>query len=209
VKMHSSPAKDNMKEPFGEVAKPPRTINRISPDNEGGMSLKSVQECEDDVAKADLKATLEAEGINVEEENPNIFLPDEAKMNKDSKTTGMYEFAKDLYKSAGVTEPSEDNATRTQPAEAEILGTSAFADDPHQHAEIAVDKEWKTPKTTKKNKQPKNPCGQLSPIVAFKQVISKVTGAPPTSSGSASDSTVCNSPNQNSHSPDSSVRRQE
>ena len=130
--MHSSPAKDNVKEPFGEVVKPPTTIDRISPNNEGGMSLKSVQECEDEAAKAELKATLEAEGINVDKENPNIFLPDEAKMNEDSKTTGMSEFAKDLYESAGVIEPSEDDATRIQPEEANLLAGlagSTFADD--------------------------------------------------------------------------------
>jgi len=69
TKMHSSPAKDNMKEPFREVVKPPRTIDRILPNNEGGMSLKSVQEYQDEAAKAELKATLKAEGINVEEKS--------------------------------------------------------------------------------------------------------------------------------------------
>jgi len=53
-------------------------------------------------------------------------------MNEDSKTTGMSEFAKDLYESAGVIEPSEDDATRIQPEEANLLAGlagSTFADD--------------------------------------------------------------------------------
>jgi len=54
----------------------------------------------------------------------------------------MSEFAKDLYKSAGVIEPSEDDATHMQPAEAEILAGSAFADHAHQHAEMAADVGW-------------------------------------------------------------------
>jgi len=61
-KMHSSPTNDNMKEPFGDVVKPPRTVDRISPNSEGGMSLKSVQEFEDKTAKTKLKTILEAEG---------------------------------------------------------------------------------------------------------------------------------------------------
>ena len=62
----------------------------------------------------------------------------------------MSEFAKDLYESAGVIEPSEDDAVRIEPAETQILTGSTFADDTWQHAEIAGDGEWKTPKTTKK-----------------------------------------------------------
>jgi len=116
TKMHSSLAKDNVKEPFGEVAKQPRTIDRISPNREGGMSLKTVEECEDEAAKAESRATLKAEGVAVEEECPDIFLPDEAKMTEDSKTTGMSEFGKDLYVSAGVIEPSENDTTRIQPS---------------------------------------------------------------------------------------------
>jgi len=58
LKKYSSPAKDNMKEPFGEVVKPPRTIDRISPNSEGGMSLKTVREHEDEIAKEKLKAVL-------------------------------------------------------------------------------------------------------------------------------------------------------
>jgi len=69
TKMHSSHAKDNMKEPFREVAKPPRTIDRISPNSKGGMSLKSVQEYEDEATKTESKAILKAEGVNIEEEN--------------------------------------------------------------------------------------------------------------------------------------------
>ena len=195
--MHSSPAKDNMKEPFGEVVKPPRTIDWISPNSKGGMSLKTVQECKDEVAKAELRATLKAKGVNVEEECPDIFLPNEAKMTEDSKTTGMCEFAKDLCTSAGVIEPSENKTTRMQPSEAEVLATSSFADDACQHAEIARGNEWKIPKTKKKDKKSKNPCNQFSPVTVVKQVVSRVTGVPPTSSGSASDRTAY-SPNQHS-----------
>jgi len=90
--MHSSPTNDNMKEPFGDAVKPPRTIDRISPNSEGGMSLKSVQEFEDEAANTKLKTILEAEGVNVEEKNPNVFLPDESKMNEDSNTTGLSAF---------------------------------------------------------------------------------------------------------------------
>ena len=165
------------------------------------MSLKSVQEFEDQAAKANLKMILEAEGINVEEKNLNIFLPDEAKMNKDSKTNVMSEFVRDLYESAGVIEPLEGDTTSTRPPNTDPLAESTFANDAHQHAEIGGDGEWKTPKTTKKGKKPKNPCDQLSPINAFHQVISKINGVPVASSGSASDSTVYNSPNRNSYSP--------
>jgi len=139
TKMHSSPTKDNVKEPFGEVVKPPRTIDRISPNGEGGMSLKSVQEFEDEAAKTELKTILEAEGINIEEKNLNVFLPDETKLNEDSKTTGMSEFIRDLYESAGVIEPLGDNATSIQSAEVDLLAGSSFADDAYQHAEIAGD----------------------------------------------------------------------
>ena len=141
TKMHSSPTKDNMKEPFGEVVKPPRTIDRISPNSKGGMSLKSVQEFEDEAAKTELKTILEAEGIDVEEKNLNVFLPDETKMNKD--TTGMSEFVRDLYESAGVIEPVGDDATSMQPNEADPLAGSTFAADACQCAEIAGDGEWK------------------------------------------------------------------
>jgi len=192
-----------VKEPFGEVAKPPRTIDRILPNSEGGMSLKSVQEFKDEAAKTKLKTILEAEGVNIEEKNLNIFLPDETKMNKDSKTTGVSEFVRDLYESAGVIEPVGDDATNMQPPEADLLTGSTFAGDAYQHAETAGDGEWKTPKTSKKGKKPKNPCDQLSPINAFQQIISKATGVPMASSGSASDSTVYASPNQNSYSPPS------
>jgi len=106
-------------------------------------------------------------------------------MNEDSKTTGMSEFAKDLYESTRVIEPERDNATRTQPAEADLLAGSAFADDACQHAETAGDGEQKTPKTTKKGKKPKNPCDKLSPINMFQQIISQATGVPVASSGSA------------------------
>jgi len=201
TKMHSSPTNDNMKEPFGEVVKPPRTIDWISPNSEGGMSLKSVQEFEEEAAKTKLKTILEAEGVNIEENNLNVFLPDETKMNEDSKTTGMSEFVRDLYKSDGVIEPLGDDATSIQPPEVDLLAGSTFADDACQHAEIAGDGEWKTPKTTKKGKKPKNPCDQLTPVNMFQQIISKATGVPMASSGSASDSTVYNSPNRNSYSP--------
>jgi len=121
---------------------------------------------------------LKDEGVNVEGENPNVFLPDEAKMNEDSKTTGVSEFAKDLYESAGVIESSEDDAVCIEPDEADLLAGSTFADDACQHAQIAGDGEWKTPKTTKKGKKPKNPCDKLSLINAFQQIISKATGVP-------------------------------
>jgi len=199
--MHSSPTNDNMKEPFGDVVKPPRTIDRISPNSEGGMSLKSVQEFEDQAAKTKLKMILEAEGINIEEKNLDIFLPDEAKMNKDSKTNVMSEFVRDLYESAGVIGPLEDNAASIRPPNTDPLAESTFASNACQHAEIGGDEEWKTPKTTKKGRKPKNPCDQLSAINVFHQIISKATGVPMESSGSASDSTVYKSPNRNSCSP--------
>jgi len=77
----------------------------------------------------------------------------------------------------------------------------AFADDAYQHAEVTGDGEWKTPKTNKKWKKPKNLCDQLSPYNVFRKVIDQVNGVPAASSGSASDSTAYNSPNQNSYSP--------
>jgi len=122
-------------------------------------------------------------------------------MNKDSKTTGVSEFVRDLYESTRVIEPLGDNATSIQPLEADLLAGSTFANDACQCAEIAGDGEWKTPKTTKKGKKPKNPCDQLTPVNMFQQIISKATGVPIASSGSASDSTVYNSPNRNSYSP--------
>jgi len=201
AKMHYSPTNDNMKEPFGEVVNPPRTVDRISPNSEGGMSLKSVQEFEDEAAKTKLKTILEAEGIDIEEKNLNIFLPDEAKMNKDSRTNVMSEFVRDLYESAGVIEPLGDDTTSMRPPKADLLAESTFASDAYQCAETAGDGEWKTPKTNKKGKKPKNPCDQLSPLNVFHQIISKATGVPMASSDSASDSTVYNSPNRNSYSP--------
>jgi len=156
-KMHSSPTNDNMKEPFGDVAKPPRTVDQISPNSEGGMSLKSAPEFEDQATKTKLKTILEAEGINIEEKNLDVFLPDEAKMDKDSKNNVMSEFVRDLYESAGVTEPLEGDATSTRPPNADPLVGSTFASDACQCAEIGGDGEWKTPKTSKKVKKPKNP----------------------------------------------------
>jgi len=204
-KAHSSPTKSNMKEPFSEIEKPPKTIDRISRNSEGGMSLKTVQEHEDKAAKAKLKAKLEAEGINAEEEFPNYFLPDEAKMTdanqdkKGSKTTGMSEFVKDLYESAGI-EPTENKTTSIEPAEAEIMATSSFADDACQCAEIAGDGDWKIPKNNKKNRKPNNPFGQFSPVAMLKHDVARATGIPNPSSGSVSDSTAC-SPGQNGSSP--------
>jgi len=221
-KMHSSPTNDNMKEPFWDVAKPPRTVDRISPNGEGGMSLKSVQEFEDQAAKTKLKTILEAEGVNIEEKNLDIFLPDEAKLDKDPKTNVMSEFVRDLCESAGIIEPLEGDAANTQPPNADPLVESTFASDAHQHVEIGGDEEWKkpktskkakkpketgddeewkTPKTSKKIRKPKNPCNQLSPINVIHQIISKATGAQMESSGSASDSTTYKSPNRNPYSP--------
>jgi len=190
-----------MKEPFEKVMKPPKTIDQIFPNSEGGMSLKTVQEHEDDAAKEKLKAILQDEGIIAEEEYPDIFLPDEAKLTKDSKNTGMSGFAKDLYESAGVIEPSEDSAVRMELDEADLVARSTFADNAYQYAEVAGDREWKTPKTSKKEKKKKTPCDKLKPINIFQQIIAKATGVPTASSGSASDSTVYNSPNQNPYSP--------
>jgi len=213
-KMHSSPTNDNMKEPFGDVAKPPRTIE--------GMSLKSVQEFEDQAANTKLKTILEAEGINIEDKNLDIFLPDEAKLDKDPKTNVISEFVKDLYEAAGVKEPLEGDTTNTRPPNTDPLAESTFASDAYQYAEIGGDEEWKnpktakkakkpkeigddeewkTPKTSKKIRKPKNPCDQLSPINFIQQIISKATGAQMESSGSASDSTTCKSPNRNPYSP--------
>jgi len=211
-----------MKEPFGDVAKPPRTIDRISPNSEGGMSLKSVQEFEDQATKTKLKTILEAEGIDIEEKNLDTFLPDEAKLDKGPKTKVISEFVRDLYESAGVKEPLEGDATNTQPPNVDPLAESTFASDACQCAEIGGDEEWKnpktskkakkpkeigddeewkTPKTSKKIRKPKNPCDQLSPINIIEQIISKVTGAQMESSGSASDSTTYKSPNRNPYSP--------
>jgi len=193
-----------MKEPFGDVVKPPRTVERISPNSEGGMSLKSVQEFEDQAANAKLKTILEAEGINVEDKNLDIFLPDEAKLDKDPKTNVTSEFVRDLYESAGVIEPLEGDATSTQLPNTDPLAESTFASDACQCAEIGRDEEWKTPETSKrakKPKKPKKPCGQLSPINTIQQIISKATGAQMESSGSASDGTTYKSPNRNIYSP--------
>jgi len=195
ARKHSSPAKDTMKEPFGKVLKPPRTIDRISPNSEGGMSLKTAQEHEDKIAKEKLKALLQAKGINAEEQYPEIYLPDEAKLSKDSKTAGMSEFAKDRYKSAGIVEPTEDDAVGMEPDEADLLAISTFVNDAHQCAEVAGDGEWKTPKTFKKNRKTKTPCDKLKPMNIFSQIIATATGVPIALSGSASDSTVYNSPN--------------
>jgi len=85
--------------------------------------------------------------------------------------------------------------------EADLLAISTFADDPYQYAELAGDGEWKTPKTSKKDKKTKTPCDKLKPINIFQQIIATATGVPVASSGSASDSTVYNTPNQNSYSP--------
>jgi len=49
------------------------------------MSLRSVQEHKREVAEEELKATLKAEGVDVEEEHPDVFLPDGTKMTKASK----------------------------------------------------------------------------------------------------------------------------
>jgi len=201
ARKHSSPAKDTMKEPFGKVLKPPRTIDRISPNSEGGMSLKTAQEHEDKIAKEKLKALLQAKGINAEEQYPEIYLPDEAKLSKDSKTAGMSEFAKDRYKSAGIVEPTEDDAVGMEPDEADLLAISTFVNDAHQCAEVAGDGEWKTPKTFKKNRKTKTPCDKLKPMNIFSQIIATATGVPIALSGSASDSTVYNSPNWNRYSP--------
>jgi len=201
ARKHSSPAKDTMKEPFGKVVKPPRTIDRILPNSEGGMSLKTVQEHEDDANREKLKAILQAEGINAEEEYPDIFLPDEAKLSKEPKTTGISEFVKDLYESAGVTEPTEDDAVRMESDEADLLAISTFTNDAYQHAEVVGDGEWKTPKTSKKDRKKKSSCDKLKPMNIFSQIIAATTGVPVALSGSASDSTVYNSPNRNPCSP--------
>jgi len=114
----------------------------------------------------------------------------------------MSEFAKDLYESAGVIEPLEDNAVRMELDEANLLARSTFADDACQHAEVAGEGEWKTPKTSKKEKKKKKtPCDKLKPINIFQQIIAKATGVPTASSGSARDSTVYNSPSRNPYSP--------
>jgi len=201
ARKHSSPAKDTMKEPFGKVVKPPRTIDQISPNSEGGMSLKTVQEHKDKANREKLKAILQAEGINAEEEYPDIFLPDEAKLSKDSKATGASEFVKDLYESAGIIESIEDNTVCMESDEADLLAMSTFADDAYQYAELAGDGGWKTPKTSKKDRKKKTPCDKLRPMNIFSQIIASATGVPVASSGSASDSTVYNSPSQNPYSP--------
>jgi len=206
AKVHSSPEKDNMEEPFGKVAQPVRTVNRISPNSEGGMSLKSAKEHEKEEARLKLIAALQDEGVDVGEENWNIFLPNETEMNKDSKTigtktTGMSEFTQDLYESAGVTDPGHDLTTPTYgTAQAKLIAIhesvglvtgTTFADDANQTTKVTGGGEWKTPRI----KRPKNPCSQLSPIYMWK----KVTGQ---ASDSASDSTVApDSPNHNPYSP--------
>jgi len=109
----------------------------------------------------------------------------------------MSEFVKDLYESAGIMEPSEDNAIRMESDEADLLAVSTFVNDAYQYAEVAGDGEWKTPKTSKKDRKTKTPCDKLKPMNIFSQIIATATGVPVASSGSASDSTVYNSPNQN------------
>jgi len=113
----------------------------------------------------------------------------------------MSEFVKDLYESAGIMEPSEDNAIRMESDEADLLAVSTFVNDAYQYAEVAGDGEWKTPKTSKKDRKTKTPCDKLKPMNIFSQIIATATGVPVASSGSASDSTVYNSPNRNPYSP--------
>jgi len=104
----SSPERNAMKDPFGGVVKPPKTMDRISPNGEGRMSLKPVEECADEVTEREYKKSLEAKGIKDEDAFPGIFLPNEveAAASKEGtnslKTTGISEFAKDLYAAAGV-----------------------------------------------------------------------------------------------------------
>jgi len=155
-----------------------------------------VQEHEDKANREKLKAILQAEGVNAEEEYPDIFLPDETKLSKDPKTTGISEFVKDLYESAGVIEPTEGDAVRVEPDEADLLAISTFTSDACQYAEVVGDGEWKTPKTSKKDRRKKTPCDKLKPMNVFSQIIAVTTGVPVASSGSASDSTVYNSPNR-------------
>jgi len=113
----------------------------------------------------------------------------------------MSEFVKDLYESAGIVEPSEDNAMRTESDEADLLAMSTFANDAYQCAEVAGDGEWKTPKTSKKDRKKKTPCDKLKPMNVFSQIIASATGVRVASSGSASDSTIYNSPSRNPCSP--------
>jgi len=210
TKAHSSPERDNMKEPFGKVAKPVKTVNRILPNSKGGMSLKSVQDYENEEARSKLMESLQAEGIDVSKGNWNIFLPNETEMNKDSKTsgtktTGMTEFAQDFYESGGVTDPGHDLTTPTVgTAQAELIAIhdsvalaagNTFADDANQTTKVTGGGEWKTPKH--KDKRTKNLCSQLSPYNLWKKGTGQASD-----SASASDSTVApDSPNHNPYSP--------
>jgi len=203
AKAHSSPEQDNMKKPFENVAKPVRTIKRISPNSEGGMSLKSVQDFETEEARAKMLATLEAEGINPN--TWNVFMPDETEMDEkpeaiDVKPTAMSEFAKDAYASATVTDPEHDISKPTvSTAEAELIAAqelaelaaeNTFAEDADQTPTVRGSGEWKTPKI----RRPKNLC---SPQNLWKRAMGQ-----PLDSASASDSTVApESPNHNHYSP--------
>jgi len=203
AKAHSSPEQANMKKPFENVAKPVRTIERISPNSEGGMSLKSVQEFETEEARAKMLADLEAEGINPD--TWNVFMPDETEMDEEPeasgiKTTGMSEFAKDAYASATVTDPEQDISKPTvSTAEAELIAAhdldeleagNTFADDADQTPHVRGSGEWKTPKV--RDRKPGGICSLLSPHNWRKGQ----------NSDSGSDSTVVpGSPNHNPYSP--------
>jgi len=192
-----------MKKPFENVVKPVRTINRISPNSEGGMSLKSVQDFETEEARSKLLETLEDEGINPN--TWNVFMPDKTEMDgkpeaSDTKTTGMSEFAKDAYESAMVTDPGHDlSAPTVDTAEAELIAAhnladleagNAFADDADQTPQVGGSGEWKTPKP--RDRKPRGICSQLSPYNWDKGQTSD----------SGSDSTVApGSPNHNPYSP--------
>jgi len=206
TKVHSSPEQDNMKKPFENVMKPVRTIDRISPNSEGGMSLKSVQDYETEEARSKMLESLKAEGIDVN--TWNIFLPDETEMNEKpktigTKTTGMSEFAKDAYESATVTDPGHDlSAPTVDTAQAKLIANhdsvkleagNTFADDANQTAQVTGSGEWKTPKQV--GRKQKGLCSQLSPYNLWKK-----GRGPPSDSGS--DSTVApGSPNHNPYSP--------
>jgi len=71
----SSPERNTVKDPFGEVAKPPKTVDQITPNSEGGMSLKTVEEYADEAAEKEFNKSLDAKCIEGEDVFPGIFLP--------------------------------------------------------------------------------------------------------------------------------------
>jgi len=203
-KATTSPERNTVKDPFGEVMKPSKTIDWISPNGEGGMSLKTIEECEGEEAKREFKKSLDVEGVEDEDAFPGIFLPNEveAPTSKEGtgspKSTGTSEFVKGAYEAVGVVQPSKVGGSEL----------SKFAKDAYKHANAkdcskedpqnAPGEVWQTQKTHRKTKP--RPGGGVCGDFSLIALCQKMTGGQQSPSGSASDSTT-HSPKRNSFSP--------